>query len=49
MCKGCLVDQFSLLLVAVFTVIFFDECPFIRDWSGIGLIACGVLLLAFKR
>jgi transporter family protein len=43
------IDKFSLVLVAVFAVIFLGERPSIRDWSGIGLIASGVLLLAFKR
>lgn len=43
------VDKFSLVLVAVFAFVFLDERPTIRDWSGIGLVACGVALLAFKR
>ncbi len=43
------VDKFSLVLVAVFAVIFLGERPSVRDWSGIALVAGGVLLLAFKR
>lgn len=43
------VDKFSLVLVAVFAVIFLGERPSLRDWSGIALVAGGVLLLAFKR
>ncbi len=43
------VDKFSLVLVALFAVIFLGERPSLREWSGIGLVASGVLLLAFKR
>lgn len=43
------VDKFSLVLVAVFAYVFLGERPAPRDWLGIGLVACGVLVLAFKR
>ncbi len=43
------VDKFSLVLVAVFAVVFLGERPAIRDWIGIGMIAAGVLILAFRR
>lgn len=43
------VDKFSLVLVAVFAFAFLDERPSIREWSGIAMIAGGVLMLAFKR
>lgn len=43
------VDKFSLVLVAVFAFTFLGERPSLRDWSGIAMIAGGVLLLAFKR
>ena len=43
------VDKFSLVLVAVFAVIFLGERPAIRDWIGICMIAAGVLILAFRR
>ncbi len=43
------VDKFSLVLVALFAVVFLDERPSLREWTGIGLVASGVLLLAFKR
>ena len=43
------VDKFSLVLVAVFAVIFLGERPAIRDWIGIGMIAAGVLILAIRR
>ncbi len=43
------VDKFSLVLVAVFAYAFLGERPSVRDWLGIGLVASGVLVLAFKR
>lgn len=43
------VDKFSLVLVAIFAVVFLGERPSLREWAGIGLIAGGVLLLALKR
>lgn len=43
------IDKFSLVLVALFAVIFLGERPSGQDWLGIGLVAAGVLLLAFKR
>ncbi len=43
------VDKLSLVLVAIFAVIFLGERPTLRDWGGIGMVAGGVLLLALKR
>jgi transporter family protein len=43
------VDKLSLVLVAVFAVVFLGERPSLREWAGIGLVAAGVLLLAWKR
>jgi bacterial/archaeal transporter family protein len=43
------VDKFSLVLVAVFAFAFLGERPSPREWLGIGLVASGVLILAFKR
>lgn len=43
------VDKLSLVLVAVFAFTFLDERPSFREWSGIAMVAGGVLLLAFKR
>src|SRR5882757_2174202 len=42
------VDKFSLVLVAVFAVLFLGEQPSLREWLGIGMVAAGVLLLAIK-
>ena len=43
------IDKFSVVLVALFAVLFLGERPSVRDWLGIGLVAAGVLLLAWKR
>ncbi len=43
------IDKLSLVLVAVFAVLFLDERPSVREWAGILLIGAGVLVLAFKR
>ncbi|WP_199731085.1 EamA family transporter [Aquitalea sp. FJL05] len=43
------VDKLSLVLVAVFAVVFLGERPAPREWLGIALVACGVVVLAFKR
>jgi len=43
------VDKFSLVLVAVFAYAFLGERPSLREWLGIGLVAGGVLVLAFAK
>ena len=43
------VDKFSLVLVAIFAFIFLQERPSLREWSGIALVATGVLVLALKK
>jgi transporter family protein len=43
------VDKLSLVLVAVFAFTFLGERPSLREWSGIAMVAGGVLVLAFKR
>lgn len=43
------VDKLSLVLVAVFSVCFLGERLSAREWTGIGMIAVGVVLLALKR
>ena len=43
------VDKLSLVLVALFAFTFLGERPSMREWSGIAMVAGGVLLLAFKR
>ncbi len=43
------VDKLSVVLVALFAVIFLGERPVMKDWLGIFLVASGVVLLALKR
>jgi transporter family protein len=43
------VDKFSLVLVAIFAVIFLNERPSVREWLGILMVAAGVLILSFRR
>jgi transporter family protein len=43
------VDKLSVVLVAVFAVLFLHERPSVKDWLGIALVGAGVLLLALKR
>ena len=41
------VDKLSLVLVAVFAFTFLGERPSLREWAGIAMVACGVLVLSF--
>jgi len=43
------IDKLSVVLVALFAVLFLGERPSARDWSGIALVAAGVLVLGLKR
>ncbi len=43
------VDKLSLVLVAVFAFAFLGERPSLREWTGIAMVAAGVLVLAIKR
>ena len=43
------IDKLSLVLVAFFAFIFLGERPSFRDWTGIAMVAGGVLMLALKR
>lgn len=43
------IDKLSLVLVAIFAVVFLDERPDFREWVGIAMVAGGVLVLALKR
>lgn len=43
------VDKLSLVLVAVFATIFLGERPSSREWFGIILVGCGVVILGLKR
>jgi transporter family protein len=43
------VDKLSVVLVAVLGVTLLGEKLDIRQWTGISLITCGVVLLAWRR
>jgi transporter family protein len=43
------VDKLSVVLVAVFAVLFLGERPAAREWLGIAMVAAGVLVLALRR
>jgi len=43
------VDKLSLVLVAIFAFTFLGERPSLREWTGIAMVAAGVLVLAIKR
>jgi transporter family protein len=43
------IDKLSVVLVALFGVIFLGERPSLNGWLGILLIATGAVLIAFKR
>jgi bacterial/archaeal transporter family protein len=43
------VDKLSVVLVALFAVIFLGERPALRDWVGITFVGAGVLLLSLRR
>jgi len=47
--KVAAVDKLSLLLVALFAVVFLHERLNLREWMGIALMTGGVLLLVIKR
>jgi EamA-like transporter family protein len=42
------IDKLSLVLVAVFGVIFLGERLSIANWVGVALIAAGALLVAYR-
>src|ERR1017187_631791 len=43
------IDKLSVVLVALFGVVFLGERPSFNGWLGIALIATGAILIAFKR
>jgi bacterial/archaeal transporter family protein len=42
------IDKLSVVLVALFGVVFLGERPSLQGWIGIALIASGAVLIAFK-
>jgi transporter family protein len=43
------IDKLSVVLVALFGVVFLGERPSLQGWLGIVLIAAGAVLIAVKR
>ncbi len=43
------IDKLSVVLVALFAVVFLGERPGAREWLGIVLVTAGVVVLALKR
>jgi transporter family protein len=43
------IDKLSVVLVALFGVIFLGEKLSLRNWAGVLLIVIGAILVAFKR
>jgi transporter family protein len=43
------VDKLSVVLVAIFAAVFLGERLAIPNWLGVGLIAAGAVLVAYKR
>jgi transporter family protein len=43
------IDKLSVVLVALFGVVFLGERPSFNGWVGIALIAAGAVLIAVKR
>ena len=43
------VDKSSVVLVAILAVVLLGERPSMREWSGIAMVAAGVLLIGWRR
>ena len=43
------IDKLSVVLVALFGVVFLGERPSLNGWVGIALIAAGAVLIVIKR
>jgi len=43
------IDKLSVVLVAIFAVLFLGERPSLPNWLGIALIAAGAVLVGWKR
>jgi len=47
--KVLVVDKFSIVFVAILAFVFLGEKPVTKDWLGITLVVCGLMVIAFKR
>jgi len=43
------IDKLSVVLVAIFGVVFLGERPTASNWVGIALIAAGAVIIVWKR
>jgi bacterial/archaeal transporter family protein len=43
------IDKLSVVLVAVFAVLFLGERPSLANWLGIAMIAAGAVLIGLRR
>jgi transporter family protein len=43
------IDKLSVVLVALFGVVFLGERPSVSNWLGIALIAAGAVIIVWKR
>ncbi len=43
------VDKLSIVLVAIFAVMFLGERPLVREWIGLALVVSGVFILGIKK
>ncbi len=43
------VDKLSVVLVAIFAVLFLGERPATKDWLAIALVAAGVVILGIRK
>ena len=46
--KVLVVDKFSIVFVAILAFVFLGEKPVTKDWLGIALVVCGLMVIAFK-
>ena len=46
--KVLVVDKFSIVIVAVLAFVFLGEKPLPKDWMGVALVVCGLMVIAFK-
>jgi len=42
------VDKLSVVLVAVFAVLFLGERPSFREWVGIALVGAGIVIMSLR-
>ena len=43
------IDKSSVILVAIFALLFLHERPSLREWLGISMVGLGLLVISLKR